>query len=103
MKRQIACILITLDAFSILALIVIAVLTATSKISDPLHASYENSIDGSAYDPYLWLALTPLDLFTLVVNFYLAYAARRDRKEDGIRVSKLKVVMLRDNIFYLIP
>ena len=68
--------------------------------SDP-GVPYEINFHGTAYDPYLWAPLAPLELFTLSVNVYLAWKAYRTSKQDGIRMPKLMMVILRDNICYL--
>ena len=103
MRKGLRRISTAIDLVALAALVSIGVLTATSTITDPLHVSYANDVDGSSYDPYLWFALTPLDFFTLLVNLYLVYDAHRDRRKEGIRMFKLMTIMLRDNICYLVP
>ena len=103
MRKSLRRIFTAIDLVAIAALVSIGVLTATSTIANPLHVPYANDVDGSSYDPYLWFALTPLDLFTLLVNLYLVYDAHRDRRKEGIHMPKLMAIMLRDNICYLVP
>ena len=103
MKRSLAYVFAAFDVLAIIALVSIAILTATSDIGDPLHVLYANNAHGSSYDPYLWLALAPLDFFTLVVNLYMIYDALDQHRKEGYRLPKLMVIMLWDNIYYLVP
>ena len=38
-----------------------------------LNVPYDTNFEGTAYDPYLWMALVPLETFSLVVSVWLAW------------------------------
>ena len=90
---------VTTDVLVVMALTLMAIFTK----SLPLASRLPTTESTHAYNQFLWLALAPLDLVTLVANLRLVWVASRDRRTYGqsARMPKLMVVVLRDNIVFL--
>ena len=71
------------------------------KISEIEPFVYTNGSNGMAYDPYLWMALVPIEACTLIINLKLIWNTKRSCKKDGGTPPRLLAVMLRDNVLYL--
>ena len=102
---MLCCLFVLLDIAVIGALATFAT-RRQGKIGDLTHGLWgmygaTDDFDG-AYDPYVWMTLVPLDAFTLLVNLYLGLKEHCCSKKERYRMSKLMIVILRDNIIYLI-
>ena len=91
--------------FIILDVGVIASLVTLGVIRRPPQSNfglpYTNNYLGEAYDPFVWMPLAPLEFITLAINLFLALRTCLAYRKDKIGVSRLMVVILRDNICYL--
>ena len=101
-SRVLCCIFVLLDISVIVALAILRPRRDGVWNIDHGLLGLHGYLESGTYDPYVWMTLVPLDATTLLANLYLGLKEYRCSKKGEYRMPKLMVIILRDNVLYLI-
>lgn len=103
--KVLAIIFISINVLSIATLVAMAVVISCNPLILSKVFKYigvgDKAYPHLAYDPYIWLALVPVEFMTFVINVILAWNSYREWARAATQLPPLKKTILRDNILYL--